>query len=88
MTDAEAVIFMHLEAGRTLTHSLVGERLWSLLEDPFTVFDDESPRRLIARNNIQPKRKGSLEEDRPDEYELTIWGRASLAGYRAGSPRH
>lgn len=88
MTDQEAVILMRLEAGQTLTHSLIGERLWSLLEDPWTVFDDLSPRRLLARDNIRLKRRGSLDDDRPDEYEMTIWGRASLAAYRAEAPRH
>lgn len=83
MTDEEAIILMHIEAGRTLTHSHFGDRLWSLLEDPWTVFDDLSPRRLLARDNIRLKRQGSLDDDRPDEYEMTIWGRASLAGYRA-----
>ena len=87
MTDEEAAILMHLEAGRTLTRSLVGDRLWSLLEDPWTVFDDLSPRRLLARDNIRSKRRGSLDEDQPDAYEMTVWGRAALAAYRAGDPR-
>ena len=52
MTDAQGAILTRMADGDTLTHSLLGDRLWSLLKDPWTVFDDVSPRVLLAAGLI------------------------------------
>ncbi|MDX7953459.1 hypothetical protein P7D22_20035 [Lichenihabitans sp. Uapishka_5] len=52
MIEAQATILTRMAGGATLTPSLLGDRLWSLLEDPFTVFDDVSPRVLLAAGMI------------------------------------
>jgi hypothetical protein len=82
LTEAQAGILARLAKGETLTHSLLGERLWSLLEDPWTVFDDISPRQLQAAGMIELARPGSLADDRADTYRLTPAGRSALDGYR------
>ena len=78
MTDAQAAILTRMAGGATLTHSLLGDRLWSLLEDPFTVFDDMSPRVLIAAGLIALAQRGSVKADQADAYQLTTAGHAAL----------
>lgn len=82
MTDHEAVIPMHLQAGRTLTHSLLAERLWSLLEDPWTVFDDVSPLLLLRAGLIALVSRGIVKADRAHTYRLTAAGHEALRGCR------
>ena len=77
-TEAQAAILTRMAAGDTLTHSMLGERLWSLLEDPFTVFDDVSPRVLLAGGLIALAQQGSVKADRASTYRLTSAGRAAL----------
>ena len=79
------MILARMEAGATLTHSLHGDRLWSLLEDPFVVFDDVSPRLLREAGLIAQNRRGSVEADRADAYCLTLTGRSALEAWRAKS---
>ncbi len=86
LTPAEAAILSRA-ARRTLVQSLLGDRLWSLLEDPFTLFDDLSPRRLRAAGLIELGRPGSLAEDRPDEYRVTVSGQAALAAFALSQRR-
>ena len=82
MTDAQAAILTRMAGGATLTHSLLGNRLWSLLEDPSTVFDDVSPRVLLAAGLIALQQRGSVKSDRADAYRLTLAGRAALVTWR------
>ncbi|MCW6512844.1 hypothetical protein [Lichenifustis flavocetrariae] len=82
LTDAQAAILTRMAVGATLAHSLQGERLWSLLEDPFTVFDDVSPRVLLAGGFIALAQRGSVKADRADAYRLTIAGHAALRDWR------
>lgn len=82
MTEDQAAILARMVAGATLTHSLLGDRLWSLLEDPFTVFDDVSPRVLLAAGLIALARQGSVKADRADAYRLTVAGHAALQAWR------
>ncbi|MDX7952887.1 hypothetical protein P7D22_17110 [Lichenihabitans sp. Uapishka_5] len=85
MTEAQAVILSRMAAGATLTQSCLGDRLWSLRDDPWTVFDDLSPRQLLAAGLIALQRPGSLEADRADAYGLTPLGHAALQNWRARS---
>lgn len=78
LTEAEARILSRVAGGETLVQSLVAERLWSLLQDPFTVFDDVSPRRLRNAGLIELLQAGSLRDDRADSYMITEAGRAAL----------
>ena len=78
LTEAQSVILKRMADGGTLTHSLLGDRLWSLLEDPFTVFDDVSPRLLLAAGHVELAQRGSLRDDRADAYRITEAGRAVL----------
>lgn len=87
LTAAQADILSRMDAGETLTHSLLGERLWSLLEDPWTVFDDLSPRQLRAAGLITFARPGSVDEDRADAYKLMPAGRAVLETWRSSPHR-
>ena len=82
VTDAQAAILTRMAGGTTLTHSLIGERLWSLLEDPFTVFDDVSPRQLRAAGLIALEYRGSVRTNRADAYRLTAAGHAALFQWR------
>ena len=82
MTAAQALILESMAGGQTLTHSLLGERLWSLLEDPFTVFDDVSPRVLLAAGLIALDQRGSVKADRADIYRLTMAGHAAVFNRR------
>ena len=82
MTDAQAAILTRMAGGQTLTHSLLGNRLWSLLEDPFTVFDDVSPRQLRAAGLIALAQRGSVKADRADAYRMTASGHAALGAWR------
>lgn len=82
VTDAQAAILTRMAGGQTLTHSLLGDRLWSLLEDPFTVFDDVSPRQLRVAGLIALAQRGSVKADRADAYRLTAAGHAALRAWR------
>lgn len=82
LTDAEARILSRAGSGETLVQSLVGDRLWSVSQDPFTVFDDISPRRLRKAGLIEIDKPGSLRDDRADSYMITEAGRAALKIYR------
>ena len=82
MTEAQAAILIRMADGFTLTHSLLGDRLWSLLEDPGTVFDDMSPRQLRTGGLIALHRPGSIAADRADTYRITEAGRRALAIWR------
>ena len=82
MTDAQAAILTRMAGGSTLTHSLLGERLWSLLDDPYTVFDDVSPRQLRAAGLIALTQQGSVMTDRADTYRLTATGHAALQAWQ------
>ena len=82
LTEAQAAILTRMAGGATLTHSLLGDRLWSLLEDPFTVFDDVSPRQLRAAGLIALAQRGSAKADRADAYRLTASGNAALRAWR------
>ena len=84
LTEAQAAILTRMAGGATLTHSLLGDRLWSLLEDPFTVFDDVSPRLLLAAGLIALAQRGSVEADRADAYRLTLAGHNALRAWRIG----
>ena len=86
MTDAQAAILTRMASGATLTHSMVGERLWSLLEDPFTVIDDMSPRVLLAAGLIALAQRGSVKADRADAYRMTAAGHAALRDWRLHRP--
>ena len=86
LTDAQAAILTRMACGQTLTHSLIGDRLWSLLEDPFTVFDDVSPRQLRAAGLIALAQSGSVKADRADAYRLTAVGHAALRAERLSRP--
>ena len=83
LTGPQADILCRMEAGAALTQSLLGDRLWSLLEDPWTVFDDVSPRRLRADGLIEQAERGSLEDDRADAYRLTPAGLTVLKAWRS-----
>ena len=83
MTDAQATILARMVAGAVLTHSLQGDRLWSLLGDPFTVLDDVSPRLLREAGLIALDRRGNVKADRADIYRLTLAGRTALAAWQA-----
>ena len=82
LTDAQAAILTRMAGGGTLTHSLLGDRLWSLFEDQFTVFDDVSPRQLRAAGLITLAQRGSVKADRADVYRLTAAGHAALRAWR------
>ena len=82
MTNQQAAILTRMAGGATLTRSLLGERLWSLLEDPFTVFDDVSPRVLLAAGLIALAQRGSVKADRADAYRLTAAGHTALRAWR------
>ena len=82
MTAEQAAILTRMASGATLTHSLLGERLWSLLEDPFTVFDDVSPRVLLAGGLIALAQPGSVKADRASIYHITSAGSAALWKWR------
>ena len=81
LTDTQAAILTRMAGGATLTHSLLGE-LWSLLEDPFTVFDDVSPRVLLRAGLIALAQRGSVKADRADAYRLTAAGHTALRAWR------
>ena len=81
LTDAQSAILTRMACGATLTHSLLGDRLWSLFEDPFTVFDDVSPRQLRAAGLIALAQRGSVKADRADAYRLTAAGHAALRAW-------
>lgn len=83
MTEAQAAILARMAGGATLTRSLVGDRLWSLLEDPFTRFDDVSPRVLLSAGLIALAQRGSVEADRADAYGLTSAGKDALRVWRS-----
>ena len=82
LTEAQAAILTRMAGGATLTHSLIGDQLWSLLENPFTVFDDVSPRQLRAAGLIALAQRGSVKADRADVYRLTAAGHAALRAWR------
>ncbi len=82
LTEAQAAILTRMAGGATLTHSLVGYRLWSLLEDPFTVFDDLSPRQLRAAGLITLAQRVSVKANRADVYRPTSGGHAALRAWR------
>ena len=76
MTDAQVVILARIADGDTLTHSLLGNRQWSLLKDPWTVFDDVSPRVLLA-GYLALAQRGSIKADRAGAYRITTAGYAA-----------
>ncbi|MCW6510950.1 hypothetical protein [Lichenifustis flavocetrariae] len=78
VTAAQSAILRRMADGGTLTRSLAGERMGSLLEDPFTVFDDVSPRLLLAAGFVELVRLGRLRDDRANVYRITAAGRAVL----------
>lgn len=82
MTEAQATILARMAAGSTLAQSMIGDRLWSLLEDPFTVFNDVSPRVLLADGLIALAQHGSVKADRASTYRLTSAGQAALWKWR------
>ncbi len=82
LNDIEARILSRAAEGDTLVQSLVGDRLWSLLQDPFTVFDEVTPRRLCKAGLITLVQPGSRSDDRADWYAVTEAGRAALKAYR------
>lgn len=87
MTEAQAAILIRMTAGSTLTHSMIGDRLWSLLEDPFTVFDDVSPRVLLAAGLIALAQPGSIKADRADAYRMTMAGHDALRAWEQTQAR-
>ena len=82
LNDAEARILSRAAEGDTLVQSLVGDRLWSLLQDSFTIFDEVTPRRLRKAGLITLIQPGSRIDDRADWYAVTEAGRAALKAYR------
>ena len=61
-----------------LTRPLLGDRLWLLLEDPFTVLDDVSPRVLLKAGLIALAQRGGVKADQAEAYRLTTAGHAAL----------
>ncbi|MCW6512043.1 hypothetical protein [Lichenifustis flavocetrariae] len=50
--------------GGSPTRSLLGERLWSLFEDPLTIFDDVLPCLLLAAGFVELARPVSPRDAR------------------------